>query len=277
MKSLNIEVAGLRAQIYEEKPLSSTRLDSRFRDFVSHGKPYFVVNCRDLSRLVIREKDLVPLRGGLDVQILKHDNKLQVIINSGKEIELGIIDLTEKKCQFNNYTDTLWSILFPPFLRACFLLFLVKSKGLMLHACGIALDGKGYLFIGPSGSGKTTVASLSPSPSVLSDEFICVRKNKKFYSIYGTPWRGTGNGPVKLEKIFFLIKARENSFQRLPPPAALRETLPNILYSFIDQEIMGWVLDTTTDMICQVPSYLMRFSLNCPIWELILNLDGGRK
>lgn len=147
----------------------------------------------------------------------------------------------------------------------------------MLHACGITLGGKGYLFIGPSGSGKTTVASLSPSSSVLSDELICVRNNGKFYSIYGTPWQGRGNGPVKLEKIFFLIKTREDSFQRLPPSAALKEILPNILYSFIDQEIMGRVLNTATDIACQVPSYLMRFSLNCPVWELIPNLDGARK
>jgi len=42
------------------------------------------------------------------------------------------------------------------------------SGGLLIHAAGIELEGRGFLFIGPSGAGKSTAAALTRGGSVLT-------------------------------------------------------------------------------------------------------------
>ncbi len=51
-----------------------------------------------------------------------------------------------------------------------------EHGALLLHACGVALDGRGHAFFGPSGAGKTTVARLAAGHAqVLCDENVVLR------------------------------------------------------------------------------------------------------
>jgi hypothetical protein len=96
--------------------------------------------------------------------------------------------------------------------------YLARGRGVMLHACGIALNGKGILFVGESGAGKSTMAGIcgkEKGVEVLSDDRIIVRKIGAEYWIYGTPWHGdapfaspTGVG---LKRILFLRHGQRNT------------------------------------------------------------------
>lgn len=91
------------------------------------------------------------------------------------------------------------------------------NKGILVHACGAALENKGLLFVGSSGAGKSTIGGLlkkHKNALILSDDRIVIRKDKTGFFIYGTPWQGTlkSSSPrkTKLQKIFFLKKSRNN-------------------------------------------------------------------
>jgi hypothetical protein len=111
---------------------------------------------------------------------------------------------------------------FGPTLELLIINYLARGKGVILHACGIELDGKGYLFAGESGAGKSTIAELWAEDDralVLSDDRTVVRHRGDGFWMYGTPWHGEARygSPqgVKLEGIFFLQHAKKNSLRKI--------------------------------------------------------------
>ena len=57
--------------------------------------------------------------------------------------------------------------------------YLSKRKGLLVHAAGMVLGGRVYLFAGVSGAGKSTISELlvrARIGKVLSDERMIVRE-----------------------------------------------------------------------------------------------------
>ncbi|MBI5233126.1 MAG: hypothetical protein HY880_02100 [Deltaproteobacteria bacterium] len=113
-----------------------------------------------------------------------------------------------------------------PFLELVTINLLGKGNGVLLHACCVDDNGKGYLFVGQSGAGKSTMADLwngRDGVRVLSDDRVIVhtkqgaRENEKDaeFVAYGTPWHGTGNyavnAGVPVEKIYLISHAEKNS------------------------------------------------------------------
>src|SRR5205823_10646703 len=97
-------------------------------------------------------------------------------------------------------------------LRVVLSLVLPRQGGLLVHAAGLARDGRGYLFPGVSGAGKTTVARLSPDATLLSDELSIVTACTESPYLHGTPFwgelaRAGENRAVSLAGIYFLRKA----------------------------------------------------------------------
>ena len=64
------------------------------------------------------------------------------------------------------------------FLRVWYAWRSLGDGALLLHACGMARGGGGYVFFGPSGSGKTTTArlSLAAGATVLSEAVLRARQ-----------------------------------------------------------------------------------------------------
>ncbi len=67
------------------------------------------------------------------------------------------VDLARRDIPANHYP--LW----PPLDRVLFVNLMSRRRGMLVHACGIVLNGQGYVFAGPSGSGKTTLAACGPN------------------------------------------------------------------------------------------------------------------
>ena len=213
---------------------------------------------------------------------MKEDAVFSVVIEpfsrrgASAPVRIGTIDAERNRCRFDDYSEDLTRGLITAFFRTCVQFYLGRSKGFMLHAAGLARQGKGYLFAGPSGSGKSTLAGRSNGMTVLSDDLVCVRKHHDRYVAWGTPWHGEdGNVSAGIEKIFFLRHDDETRFERLSQARATLETLANTPSNLFDSELDNTLLETVCEITAVIPCYTMNFSLDGPWWEMIESLDQG--
>lgn len=109
--------------------------------------------------------------------------------------------------------------------------------GMLVHASGVAIGGRGYLFLGDSGAGKSTTASLLEEvlgpDCVYSDDRIVLRQVEGEWRMFGTPWHGTlpraRAGSLPLAGLCFLEQSRQNE---LIPLAGL-ERISSLLQVYL--------------------------------------------
>jgi len=143
--------------------------------------------------------------------------------------------------------------------------YLAKGRGVVLHSAGLAVGGRGWLFVGTSGAGKTTLTRLwePTAAEVLSNDRIIVRRKLGDFWIYGTPWHSdTEVGSPKnapLEKIFFLAQRPRNSLRQLTLMEAVSRLFVCCFPPFYDKEGMAFVLDFISQITAEVPCYELGF------------------
>jgi hypothetical protein len=152
----------------------------------------------------------------------------------------------------------------PEVLMMC---LLARGRGLMVHACGINDNGRGYLFAGNSAHGKTTLAHLWKDQAiVLNDDRIVLRWHENRFWMYGTPWHGDYSGVspqgVPLDKIFFLRQARTNSVCCKKGVAASSMLFSRSFPTFWDAEGMSFTLDFCAKLVKTIPCYELDFVPN---------------
>jgi hypothetical protein len=144
---------------------------------------------------------------------------------------------------------------------------LAQGGGAIIHACGIAVDGRGFLFVGQSGAGKSTLARIwdeETGVDILSDDRIILRKKGRQFWIYGTPWHGDGGfaspQSVRLEKIFFLKHSNKNSIGPVDGIARVSRLIACSFPTHWDPQGMAFTLDMFTDLAATVPFYDLAFT-----------------
>lgn len=147
-----------------------------------------------------------------------------------------------------------------PLSEVLMVCLLAKGRGLMVHACGICDNGRGYLFAGNSAHGKSTLANLwKEEAMVLNDDRIILRLRKGRFWMYGTPWHGDYNGVspqgVPLDKIFFLRHAENNSADPKKGVSASAMILARCFPPLWDPEGMRYTLDFCSQLAEEVPCY----------------------
>ena len=100
-----------------------------------------------------------------------------------------------------------------------------RAGELVVHACGLVLDGAAVLFCGTSGAGKTTTARLwSRRARVLSDDRVVLTRRGRRLIAHGTPWHGEGRfaaaASAPLRALFFLRHGRTSRATPVAPPSA---------------------------------------------------------
>lgn len=159
-----------------------------------------------------------------------------------------------------------------------------RREAYLVHGCGVALDGRAFLFTGPSGAGKTTIAGLAPEHTVLNDEVVLVRVKQRAVRIAGTPLLGGINrrsrATAPLAAVILLRHGAEPSLR----PVESREAYPRFLSQVFDlapvmstgADRMRW-LEQRMDLACAVldrlPCYELTFRPDDSFWPIIRALD----
>jgi len=151
---------------------------------------------------------------------------------------------------------------------------LLPETGFLLHAATVIRNGQAYVFSGRSGAGKSTVASLSPSGSVFTDEISLLKRVDGKWRAFGTPFWGEfradgTNCSAPLAGIFRLLQSPENRVEPLRPAELVKALLPCVLFFSSrvgDHQRLLEILATTSR---EVPGYNLQFQKNRSFWEVI--------
>ena len=139
-------------------------------------------------------------------------------------------------------------------------------QGIVIHSLGIILNGEGVLFCGISGAGKTTLSRLwqkRDGVTILSDDRVIVRKGRKGYFLYGTPWPGEGgmasSQKAPLNQIYFLCKDNKNSLIPLRQKEALHQIITQCFPALWDRESINSTLKFCGTLLEDIPSFRFSF------------------
>ena len=151
-----------------------------------------------------------------------------------------------------------------PLGQILMLCYLAQGRGLMVHACGVEHEGKGYLFAGNSGHGKSTMAELwKDEARILTDERLILQMRNDEIWMYGTPWRGDfpAASPigVRLDRVFFLQTGQSNSSSPATGTEASALLLGRSFPPFWDRAGMVFTLDLIARIASQTPCSRLAF------------------
>ena len=155
---------------------------------------------------------------------------------------------------------------------------LADKEGCYLHACGVNLFGKGFLFAGHSEAGKSTMAAmLKGKAEILCDDRMIVRRQTDDFKIYGT-W-SHGDVPevsanfAPLRVIMFLEKSDEN---RIIPIEDKKEITKRLLSCLIKPFVtVDWwekTLIVIDVLAAKVPCCVLRFDKSGEIVNVLRQL-----
>lgn len=142
----------------------------------------------------------------------------------------------------------------------------INHHGLIIHAGGGSIHGKGIVFAGTSGAGKSTLSELldsSPNNRLYSDERLVVRSVDEQWNVWGTPWQGTGsiarNETSPLAALFFLRQAEETKITDLSPSAGLHRLLQVVSIPWYSAEWTNKGLAVCESLIQDIPMFELAF------------------
>jgi hypothetical protein len=150
----------------------------------------------------------------------------------------------------------------PPLDRVLFVNLMAQHEGMLLHSCGVVVDGRGYVFVGASGAGKSTMAGLwaeYDDVTVLGEECLILRRKGTDFWVYGTPWIGESwrcsplGAPIA--GIYFIRHARRNVVTPLPAERAMEQLLSRSYLTSYEPSSANKGLDLGLDLSTRVPVY----------------------
>ena len=153
-----------------------------------------------------------------------------------------------------------------PFDEVVFLARLSRGRGVLVHACGLALGGRGLLFLGTSGAGKSTTARLwkeRGGVTILSDDRIVIRAEGDGYRIYGTPWHGEAGwetpASARLDAVFILDQAPRNRVLEMKPSTAVAQMMVRSFPAMWDQRGLEFAVRFLARLAESVPVRRLQF------------------
>jgi len=165
-----------------------------------------------------------------------------------------------------------------PLNQILMIILLSRSKGALLHACGIYDRSSGYLFLGNSGHGKSTIAKIwfENKSIVLNDDRIIIREKDRTVWIYGTPWHGEYEEyslkGLPINKMFFLRHGGKNSIIPIKGTDAVSRLLTRSFPPLWDKKGMDYTLGLFDRISNKLPCYELDFLPNNKIIDFVRNI-----
>jgi hypothetical protein len=154
--------------------------------------------------------------------------------------------------------------------------WLASLGDLMLHACGVVVDGKGYAFVGSAGAGKSTLASSLARDHaflVLGEDQVILRFLEGRFWIYGTPWHENpamcSPWGAPLEKLFFLDRNARPGVSRLTHMHGITGLLQTAFVPYYRPKLVSDILDRLALLAEQVPFHSLSYQLGTDARKLI--------
>lgn len=219
----------------------------KFQDFISGNDGELKARLKIDKNLTIPDK-IIPL-------IARKSNKKIVFERADFK---GWIDWEKKKAQVVTLPEDFYLDLF---LRVVYSHHLLKKNGFFLHASGLVMDEKAYIFFGPPQSGKSTILKLLESDSLLADELVAFRDEGKIY-IYGTPFhQGTAARLLvgQVAGLFQLIKSDTDRVESLGQIELVRELFKNIEFGGLLPAAGPGLLNLVGRISQKIPGYKLYF------------------
>jgi hypothetical protein len=272
-----IKVSDIIFSISSDREIKTMLLEKAYKDFFCIDVPEIIINAYygDLPRISFQDKDKI-FDSEMVWSLYKKDGKNIFVMISpifgSLPYRIAIFDIGFMRGEVYNLIPNPEEILDGhlsnplefPLSEVLMVCLLAQRRGLMIHACGIDDNGKGYLFAGNSTHGKTTMAKLWKDHAlVLNDDRIVIRKKENHFWMYGTPWHGeyTGVSPqgVPIKKIFFLHHAESNNAIRCKGVDAASKLFARSFPPLWDSEGMKFTLNFCSQLISAVPCYKLNF------------------
>jgi hypothetical protein len=143
---------------------------------------------------------------------------------------------------------------------------LAGRQGALIHAAGVEMNGKGFIFPGKSGAGKSTLIrqlNTRGDLQILSDDRIVVRKIEDAYKAFGTPWPGEAgiarNANMPLYGILFIRHGPSNQIRAISPQEASAKLMPVTSIPWYDQRILPSILEFCEELVVNIPAYELEF------------------
>jgi hypothetical protein len=144
---------------------------------------------------------------------------------------------------------------------------------IMIHASGINMNGRGYLFSGVSGKGKSTIARLweESGAMVIHDDRLIIRKTEKGYKMYNTPvYNNDVPQESSLDKIFLIEHGMENKLTPVKGALAISLVMTNCIQHNWGHDIIARLLGSVSIMCATVPTVKLSFKPDKSVINLIL-------
>lgn len=151
-------------------------------------------------------------------------------------------------------------------------LALLLRGGLLVHAAGAVLKGRGLIFPAVSGTGKSTLSGLLEAEfpeSVVCDERIAVRPvatpdvAAPRWTLAGTPWASSAGiarmTAAPLAALVFLEQALECEITPISASDAVRRMLPLISVDWKNDALADRGVAALDALLAAVPAYVFRF------------------
>ncbi|MCI5138668.1 MAG: hypothetical protein D3922_09715, partial [Candidatus Electrothrix sp. AR1] len=158
----------------------------------------------------------------------------------------------------------------------------INHSGVIIHAGGGSVQGKGMIFAGTSGAGKSTLSELlcsSPDNQLFSDERLVIRFSDHKWNIWGTPWQGTGNiarnETAPLSALVFLKQAERTKINELTPSQGLHRLLQVVSIPWYSEKWTNKGLAVCEPLIQDIPMFELAFRADETAVQAVEELASG--
>lgn len=155
--------------------------------------------------------------------------------------------------------------------------WLARRGDVILHAAGVVLGGKGYLFVGPAGAGKSTLAAhlqAAHGATVLGEDQIAMRYLDGRFWVFGTPWHLNAAmcspAGAPLERLYCLDRTAPQGVAPLSPGRALARLLQAAFIPYYRPEAVEAILERLSALVERMPIASLSYRLGTDALPYVL-------